>query len=243
MKQIISLLGRVALFGPLFAPVCAAQIPAAFFGMDVYEHSSYPLRVGYGDFRLWDVDDAQWQPMHTCPSSYTTEQCQANPTLSSIDWTQFDQNLSANYSAGIHDGALMTLSRTPQWASQDPSDAQCTYGNGGPCDPPVHLNADGSGANDIWDYWVTQIATRVNQPSYLTSRAHIKYWEPWNEPFCNSKLNGCGPPFSYRGTYAQLLRITEDTRCIILGQGTIHNYPSAGSSTSCSSYLAALPSW
>ena len=36
-----------------------------------------------------------------------------------------------------------------------------------------------------------------------------------------------------RATYAQMLRLTEDARCIITGKGTIHNYPSAGAATAC----------
>jgi hypothetical protein len=46
-------------------------------------------------------------------------------------------------------------------------------------------------------------------------------------------------------TFAQMLRLVEDTRCFIKGSGTIHNYPSQGSSTPCagpSGYLQILQS-
>jgi hypothetical protein len=108
----------------------------------------------------------------------------------------------------------------------------------------VNLNADGSGSDNLWDYWVTQAARHVNNPTWIASHAHVKYWEPQNEMFQNDVIGGkTTGPWGIRATWAQILRLSEDTRCIIKGAGTIHNYPSAGSSTSCSTYLAGLPSW
>jgi hypothetical protein len=116
----------------------------------------------------------------------------------------------------------------------------CLYGTG-ECLVPADLNPDGSGADKIWDNWITQLATYVNGSSYRLTHSHIKYWEPWNEWWEDSTANASwSGTEETNATYAQMLRVTEDTRCIIEGVGTIHNYPSAGSSTTCSAYLTAL---
>jgi hypothetical protein len=222
------------------APYSAAQtIPPTFFGMHINRSSSYPLKVPYGNFRGWDGNTAQWQRMSSCPSPNSSSQCQTNPSLVSYDWTNLDQELVAIRAAGVSD-VLYTLARTPQWASSKPSSTDCEYGSGS-CYLPPGLNADGSGANAIWDSWVTNIAAHVNSGSYLATHSHVKYWEPWNEVFFDDLIySGAVAPFSIHATYAQLLRLTEDTRCIIVGRGTIHNYPAVGNSTACSAYLSSM---
>ena len=80
----------------------------------------------------------------------------------------------------------------------------------------------------------------MNQPSYLTSHTHIRYWEPWNEPDSTS---------FWVGSYAQLVRLTEDARCIITGTGIIHNAGGLGISEPCmataidSTALIVMPSY
>jgi hypothetical protein len=143
--------------------------------------------------------------------------------------------------AGIND-VFYTLSRTPAWGSQNTTDTDCNYyGAGaayqGACYPPLDLNSDGTGTDQIWKNWVTAIATHANDATYLQTHAHIKYWEIWNEFYRSSTLgtyNACSGCLSWQGTYNQLVRLAEDARCIITGKGTIHNVPSAGSSTACS---------
>jgi len=122
---------------------------------------------------------------------------------------------------------------------------RCTYGNGS-CLVPPDLYPDGSGTNQIWDNWVSQIATHLNGPTYLQSHPHIQYWEPLNEWFVDDTVNynnwGGGET---NATFAQMLRFTEDTRCIVKGSGTIHNYPTQGTATPCagpSGYLQILQS-
>jgi trimeric autotransporter adhesin len=121
----------------------------------------------------------------------------------------------------------------------------CNFANGS-CVVPPDLYPDGSGANQIWDNWVVQIATYLNGTTYLQSHPHIRYWEPQNEWFVDDTVNfeswGGGQTDA---TFAQMLRLTEDTRCIIKGSGTIHNYPSQANSMPCagpSGYLQTLQS-
>jgi hypothetical protein len=221
-------------------------IPASFFGMHVNKAASFPLQVSYGSFRDWDINASSWQTTSSCVG-HTNVECQANPNLVTYTWTNLDQNLSNANSAGIKDGVLYTLSRTPLWASSNPTGTGCLYGNG-TCYPPVDMNADGScsGTNStcaIWDNWVTSISNHVNNSTYRQTHAHVQIWEAQNEIHCDSTINGgasCGGTGGTKATWAELLRMNEDTRCILKGVGTIHNYPTAGNSASCSSYLSTL---
>ena len=229
----------------------APPIPASFWGL-IISRDSYPLQVRYGGFRGWDAGGAQWPNLEICKAA------SGNPNDPCFDWTtNFDPQMANLFADGVND-VFYTMSRTPEWGVDLASDP--TGLNGGDCnyyqprssDPgdapgqclvPVDLNADGSGTDEIWRNWITAIAAHVNSPAYLKSHAHIKYWEPWNEWFRGSIVlpnyvtgNGANAPtgVSYAGTYAQMVRLTEDMRCVITGKGTIHNFPSAGSSTPCS---------
>ncbi len=204
------------------------EIPKTFWGIHTNQTSSFPIGVPYGAWRGWD-SGAQWQKMSTCPVS--PAQCQSNPSRSAIDWSRLDTYMAKLKQDGVDD-VLYTLNRTPRWATPQPDDTNCNYGNG-ECWPPMDLNPDGSGTNLIWKDWVTRIATRVNNPDYLKNHAHIRYWEPWNEWFVNSHF-GWGPRVQSHATYAQMLRLTEDLRCVVTGKGTIHNFPHAGDATPCS---------
>ena len=224
-------------------PPGANAIPANFWGVHVNKASSFPLQVPYGEFRFWDTTGAQWPDIEICAAS------SAQPTDPCFVWDTFDVYLNNLHNAGVTD-VMYTLSRTPTWSvnlTSDPTGldgTDCDYyfaGSltqthaAGQCLLPVDLNADGSGANQIWKNWVTAIATRANNATYLETHAHIKYWEPWNEFSRGTILQ---PDYvgtlSFQGTYAQLVRLTEDMGCVITGTGTIHNYPAAGQSTPCS---------
>jgi hypothetical protein len=131
--------------------------------------------------------------------------------------------------AGVNQ-AIYTLARTPSFASFNPTDTTCSYyvaggtgaSAGGQCDPPSDVATNGTGADAFWKTWVTAIAQHVTNASYIagtgayagTPHTPIRYWEIWNEPDTSSYWNG---------TYAQLVRMTEDARCIITGTGEIHN--------------------
>jgi len=210
------------------APIVSAQaIPRSFWGLHVNDVAKFPLRVPYGEWRGWD-SGAQWQKMSKCPGA--SSQCQTNPSRSTVDWTRLDAFLANLKQAGVDD-VLYALNRTPQWATPHPDDRLCDYGNG-ECWPPVDLNLDGSGSDAIWKDWVSRIASHVNDPKFRKNHAHIEYWEPWNEWFDNSYF-GWGPKLGAHLTYAQMLRLTEDLRCVVTGKGIVHNYPQAGNATPC----------
>jgi hypothetical protein len=92
---------------------------------------------------------------------------------------------------------MYTFGGTPQWASSKISDNTCAY-NPGSCDPPKDLNADGTGADLYWQTFVKAIVIHVG--------TRVQYWEMWDTP---------QDPTQWRGTYAQLVRMTKDARAII----------------------------
>jgi hypothetical protein len=164
--------------------------------------------------RFWDSPGLQWPSL--------------NPAFGVFDFSSLDADLALAFSSGALQN-MYTLARTPPWATSDPTDATCNYTTGsggglGECDPPSDLNSDGSGPNAIWKAWITAIATHVNDPTYLQTHAHIKYWEIWNEP--DDKA-------FFAGSIAQLARLTEDANCIITGRGVIHENGSTGTATTC----------
>ena len=188
--------------------------PASYWGFSESDTNGggWPT-VSYGMQRFWDSPPLQWPSINTASGVF--------------DFTSLDSDLALAYSRGTMEG-MYTLARTPPWATSDPTDTSCadTTGMGGgdgECDPPSDLNSDGSGANAIWKAWITAIATHVNSAGYTATHAHIKYWEIWNEP---------DTTLFWRGSIAQLARLTEDANCIITGRGVIHENGN-GSATPC----------
>jgi hypothetical protein len=240
MKRIISLIGMLACAGSsCFAQVGQSQIPASFFGIHIATLPSiFPLKITYGNYRNLASGQAWWH-LNTCNPPHSPRDCQSNPVAnSSFNFDTLDVILAHVKNAGAND-VFFTLSGTPTWAAAyTPPQGTCTLPPAG-CILPPDINPDGSGTNAVWDNWVEHIATHVNDPTYLQTHAHVKYWEPWNEVFSDHLISFCCSVQSSLGTYAQHLRLTEDTRCLIVGTGTVHNYPSAGSATPCSSYLAS----
>jgi hypothetical protein len=188
--------------------------PATFFGFSWNDTASLSWpEVSYGMQRFWDSPGMQWPNLNTASGVF--------------DFTDLDSDLALAYSKGTVE-SMYTLSRTPTWASSDPTDTSCNDttglgGGNGQCDPPSDLNSNGSGANAIWKAWITAIATHVNSPGYTSNHAHIKYWEIWNEPDTRG---------FWVGSLAQLARLTEDANCIITGRGVIHQNGD-GSATPC----------
>ena len=199
--------------------------------------------VTYGMQRLWDSSYMQWPSISTCPiydSKGTVFNTTTNPAT--YVWSNLDNMLANDYAAGVTE-VMYTLARTPTWASAKPTDStSCHYtgtqfGQGnGQCYPPNDLNSDGTGTDAIWKDWVTQLASHANASNYLngsTKHAHIRYYEIWNEPdgTCNS-TSQC----FFKGSFAQLARMTEDARCIILGsqggKNVIHDHGD-GTATPC----------
>ncbi len=197
------------------ASVSPSTAPSTLFGFstDNTAANAYPT-VNYGMQRFWDSPPLQWPSINTAPGVF--------------DFTNLDATLARAYTNGVTEG-LYTLARTPPWATSNPSDTSCHYttttsgGGNGECDAPIDLNSDGTGTNAIWKAWITAIAGHANDPTYLQTHAHIKYWEIWNEPDAS---------FYWAGSFAQLARLTEDANCIITGRGVIHQSGN-GAATPC----------
>jgi hypothetical protein len=211
-------------------------VPTTFAGMSINSNNHHypPSGTDFGLLRLWDTPGTDWPALQATDGA-------------SLSATNLDQVLKDAYNnSPSHDAVVMyTFGRTPSWASANSGDTTCAYANG-ECQPPScnsincsHLNNDGSGDDAPWRAFITDLATHFNnqQTNTPNTYAHVKYFETWNEVDRSNSLTGnhATSNVSYNGTYAQLLRLTEDMRCILLGTGTIHNYPSQNSSTTCSS--------
>jgi hypothetical protein len=184
-----------------------------FFGMHLHLSTSPVPGTMEGTGRIWDSASAQWPNLNTASNTFV--------------WTNLDNVLADYKGAGIND-VLYTLWRVPTWASSNPTDATCDYASSlgpkyyGECDLPTDINADGTGTDLTWRTWVQNIAQHVNSTTYLANHAHIHYWEPCNECYRSPNLDpgydsGGNVAVAYRGTYAQLVRLMQDARCIIIG--------------------------
>jgi hypothetical protein len=183
-----------------------------FFGMHV--HSLEPSTSG-GNGTPWPStiplsdpsDTVQFARLRLWDSG--TGWAEINTASGTCDFSHMDSWLTeaeANNTEVLYD-----LGRTPTWASSNPNDTTCSYADSndsgpGQCDPPTDLNSDGTGADAIWIGWVTSVANRY--------KGQIKYYEIWNE--WNISL-------FWTGTPQQMVRMTQDARCVIEG-------PPAGSS-------------
>ncbi len=199
-------------------------LPNTFFGMHLLSLASPIPSTMEGTGRIWDSASAQWPNLNTASGTFV--------------WTNLDAVLADYKAAGISD-ILYTLWRVPTWASSNKNDKSCDYANEGPsfygeCDLPTDINPDGSGTNLTWRTWVQNIAQHVNGAGYLSTHAHIGYWEACNECFRSPTLDPgygtSGGQVAYQGTYAQLVRLMQDARCIILGHP---NDPITALNTTC----------
>lgn len=121
-----------------------------------------------------------------------------------------------------------------------------TTGAGAPgqCYPPSDINPDGTGTDAMWKAWVTALGQEATTLCNEGGYACIKYFEIWNEVDRNSQgsswfanQSGYSAPYmfgngtsghgaqnsgnSYRGSYAQLVRMTQDARCLLMGQTSL----------------------
>ena len=190
-------------------------VQSAFFGM--HFNPSNPVTVPYAKCRVWGVRGAYWADIEPSPGVY--------------DFTILDTLLAEAKQSGISDGCVFTFGYFPQWASSNPADDTCDHLNSttGSCWPPADLAFDGSGSDQTVVNAIAQIAAHVNDPAYLQTHAHIRYWEPFNEPYRSSTLSDtpCATTrtCSFNGSYAQLVRIAEDMRCVIKGAGSVDGAP------------------
>ena len=188
-------------------------IPSTFFGLQsMATGGTYPT-VSFGSYRLWD-NDVAWNVL--------------NPSHGTYSYGNIDGILGQLKTNGISDGVTYTFGLVPNWASSAPTDAACDLQALGGCDLPSDLNPDGTGTNQTFINFVQSIAEHVNSASYLQTHAHVKYWEPWNEWYRDPVLSiynqGCiaAQTCSIRATYAQMVRLTEDLRCVVTGTGSVN---------------------
>jgi hypothetical protein len=163
------------------SPSGRPPVPSRFFGMTTHWFNPWPM-LEFAGLRLW-CTQTSWAAL--------------NPSEGVYDWTTLDTWLAQAKQHGTTE-TILTLAMTPQWASSNPNDSSCRFGNG-QCDPPADLNPDGSGSNQHWKDYITAVATHA--------KGQIRYWEIWNEP-----VNY----FYWKGTFAQMVRMAKDARSIIL---------------------------
>jgi hypothetical protein len=209
-------------------PVVAvpSQPAAVFFGM----HQSHAAACDSGDlaFPLFDARAGAFRIWSTCK----TQWADMNPASNHFKFIGLDELLAALKVKGIDD-VFISLGSTPNWISSNPTDMVCDRAdvNGEPpgmCDPPTDLNKDGTGTDQAWRDFVTALVSHVSDPVYLQTHARITYYEIWSEfhrsdtvgapgTICYTPQSNIPTPCSYRGTFAQMLRMTQDMRCIVEG--------------------------
>lgn len=197
-------------------PVVPAR-SANLLGMHVQAVSTPWPTIGFGEVRVWsNISSARWATIDQGNGVY--------------DFRTLDYFLQEFYANGIGD-VVYTIGQVPEYASSNPNDTTCDFavspGNLGGCDLPNDINSDGSGTNQTYINFVTAIAQHVNDPTFLQTHAHIQYWEPWNEWYRNKVVNGDNafPLYSVNASYAQIVRMTEDVRCVITGTGSVNGSP------------------
>ena len=219
----LAVLGLIMKYTRVFLLVClltavsfGQAVPASFFGLHFHQPNDIPT-VTFGACRIWMVS---FFPLTRQTKGALWPQIEAQPGV--FDFSVLDAELAAAKQSGIDDGCVFTFGPTPQWASLHPSDRTCDHATqySGGCWPPTDLNYDGTGTDKIVIDAITAIAQHVNDPTYLTTHAHIRYWEPWNEPYRSVSISGTDcrrHACSFNGSYAELVRIAEDFRTVVKG--------------------------
>jgi len=173
-----------------------------FFGQHVHHHlhdwsKDYPVIV-FGAYRFWD-SNTQWDEVNKGKGQY--------------DFAILDDMLARLAQNGV-DTVGFTFGYVPTWASCSgrsnvlPCDIDATPGSG-----------LGDGTNQDWIDFVTALTQHVNDPTYRKTHAHIGWWETWNEWSNNAWVNPIGGDKIY-ATYDQMVRLTEDLRCVLKGEYT-----------------------
>lgn len=175
-----------------------------------------PFAVAFTEVRVWsNVDAARWANINTAQGQY--------------DFSVLDSFLNEFYLNGISD-VLYTIGQVPGWASSNASDLNCDFADqtnttAGGCDLNADINKDGTGTDATYIAFVTALAQHVNDPTYLQTHAKITSWEPWNEwyrnPVVYPNFSATTEHTSINATYAQMVRMTEDLRCVLIGTGCV----------------------
>src|SRR5258708_9144821 len=141
-KNIRLFIGFIALVLISSASPGAAQVSSHLFNLSatggVTSRQPWPV-VSFGGIRVME-NGSSWGEVNTAPGVY--------------DWTALDKWV-ANSKAGGQD-VLYTFVWVPHFASSKSTDTTCRIG-AGTCDPPVDLNANGTGTDQVWKDFVTAI--------------------------------------------------------------------------------------
>ncbi|HEY1955496.1 MAG TPA: hypothetical protein VGH28_07785 [Polyangiaceae bacterium] len=197
------------------AGVASSTIAASpTFGATVNGTSKYPS-FKYGTQRIWDSPPFQWGTLETGPCSDVAT-CSGGYDTGNL--TMFDDYLANLKKNGVNE-VWYTMARTPHFITSAPNDATCNYadpakGGLGQCDRPSDLAANGTGTDLTFRKWYAFFAKRNNDAAYLATHAHIRYWEPWNEP---DTAAFWGDGTGKRGSYDALIRLMQDTECLVVG--------------------------
>jgi hypothetical protein len=182
------------------APQVLAALSPQYFGMHVdvgvlntppaYPWPSFP----FGTVRMTSTE-TKWSQIDLGPG---------NPVP--YDFSTLDQWLGlykANGNPQVPQ-VIYTIYSVPTYASSNPTDP-CAFSSSsdhtpGSCDPPTDV--------DTTDATFTNFITALALHAAGTGPGQIHYWEMWNEPNNFSLWNG---------TFAQLVRMSQDARCVIKG--------------------------
>jgi len=179
-------------------------VPLDFFGLHINHEKTAMPPYPFGSYRFWD-DYTRWQVVETGPDKY--------------DWRYVDFWIDRVTALGVTDGTYI-LGGPPPWAVVLNGTENCDYAHAARspgqsmCRPPKDLGDDAAGPNLIWRKWVVAIATHFKK-----SKMHISSWEVWQE-FVRHDMKE-GRTSSWMGTNEQLVRLSQDTMCIITGRGSV----------------------
>jgi hypothetical protein len=215
----------VPLSGTALAPGSLSST-SVFFG--VHQAHYQGCDKAPWDFPLFDVPAGAYRDYGACDTLWA----QMNPASGSFEFKGLDTLYSALYAQGVND-VFIVLGNTPTWISSNPTDGLCDQANEyglppGMCDPPSDLNADGTGTDLAWRSFVTALLQHVTASGYSSTHAHIQMYEIWDEFQRSDSINDVtctvpqpgSPGCTYRGTFAQMLRMTQDLRCIVEGHAS-----------------------
>jgi hypothetical protein len=212
---------KLAWLAVLLAPahgqtVPTGPIPATFFGLHfIHPASPWPV-VDFGTRRFWDTG-TRWAQL----------QANTSTTSPTWNWSPLDAWLNGMHAHGLSDAMYNLGGQTPDWLASG-SDPACDYNPGG-CYPPKDIaasctNADGTktcdgkadGTDLGWRQWVAAMASHIKNAG---TGVHIAAYEIWNE---FGRRTGTGDSsYAWVGSNAQMVRLAEDSRCIIAGRGAV----------------------
>jgi hypothetical protein len=159
--------------------------------------------------------------------------------------TQYVGTATTGVWTGLSSGATFTSANLPSgchyWVNGGTVPSQLS----GQCGPPTDLASNGTGTDQFFRTWVSNLGLHVNQPGYnagtgtwaaggancpgIVACPHARFYiyEVWNEP---ESLQ------FFSGTFDQLIRMGYDLDCLIVGTSLINPY----TSESCPAVLGTV---